>query len=202
MSALYEFDLNYSNTKNIVGVDEAGRGPLAGPVVASAVILDLSNPIPGINDSKKISEKKREELFLKIQENALGIGIGIVGHLEIDTINILNATKKAMITAIQNLKMNFEIILTDATKLDFDQYKVEPIIKGDSKSASIAAASIIAKVTRDRIMKELDSLYPLYNFKQHKGYPTQRHRKLLEQYGPCEVHRKTFSPVRQLLSKS
>lgn len=198
-SALYEFDLNIAGTSLIAGVDEAGRGPLAGPVVASAVILDLNNPIAGINDSKKISENKRKLIAEIIEKEALAIGIGIVDHTEIDRINILNATKKAAELAIKQLQINFSILLTDALKIENLEHEVIPLIKGDSKSASIAAASIIAKVTRDTIMEKFDLQFPQYQFKNHKGYPTKAHRELLMEYGPCEIHRRSFSPVKNLI---
>lgn len=202
MSALYEFDLSISKTEYIAGVDEAGRGPLAGPVVASAVILDLNQPIEGINDSKKLSEKKRFELAKIIKSQALSFGIGIVNHEVIDEINILNATKQAMMEAVNNLNLEFQHLLTDATKLVSPDHNVVSIIKGDSKSASIAAASIIAKVTRDNIMMELDKQYPQYLFKKHKGYPTKAHRELLKELGPCDIHRKSFAPVKQFFNKN
>ena len=181
------------------GIDEAGRGPLSGPVVAAAVILSYSKEIIGINDSKKLSEKKRESLFWEIIEDAKAIGVGIIGAEIIDEINILNASKLAMVRAVEDLNIAPSILLIDALTLPITGFKQIPIIKGDAKSASIAAASIIAKVTRDCIMKEYDTLYPLYGFSSHKGYGTKVHMENLKRFGPCAIHRKTFAPVSALL---
>ena len=170
----YEQELNNKNITLIAGIDEAGRGPLVGPVVAAAVILPFNYKNNEINDSKKLSEKKREELFDIINKDALSIGISIINNKIIDEINILNATKLAMKEAINNLNIKPEHILIDAVKLDID-IPSQSIIKGDAKSISIAAASIIAKVTRDRIMINLDKQFPEYGFKKHKGYPTKKH---------------------------
>jgi len=185
----------------ICGVDEAGRGPLAGPVVAAAVILDLTQPIHGINDSKKLTAAKRNILFDAITKQAIAFGVGIIEHTVIDEINILNATKKAMSVAISNLKIKPTLILIDAVKLDHLAIVSRSIIKGDTLSASIAAASIIAKVTRDKIMTELDAQYPGYLFATHKGYPTKKHISILHDIGPCAIHRKSFSPVKHMLQK-
>ena len=182
--------------KLIVGVDEAGRGPLAGPVVAAACILPRAYINKEINDSKQLSEKKREELFDIIKEDAVAYGVGIVSAEEIDTLNIYEATKKAMKEAIANLKHEFDLILTDAMPLKGYDVEVIPIIKGDAKALPIAAASIIAKVTRDRMMKELGEKYPEYGFEIHKGYGTKKHMDALKEFGPIKgVHRYSYKPV-------
>ena len=187
----------YSNkVKIIVGVDEAGRGPLAGPVVAAACILPRAYINKEINDSKQLSEKKREELFELIKKDAIAYGVGIVSAEEIDTLNIYEATKKAMKEAIANLKHDFDLILTDAMPLKGYDVEVVPIIKGDAKALPIAAASIIAKVTRDHMMVELSKKYPEYGFDVHKGYGTQKHMEALKKYGPIKgVHRFSYKPV-------
>ena len=192
----------YSDKVNlIVGVDEAGRGPLAGPVVAAAVIFARTYINKEINDSKQISEKKREELFNVIKENALAIGVGIVDAETIDRINIYEATKVAMKEAIKNLNHDYDLILTDAMKLENQKVPVIDIIKGDAKALPIAAASIIAKVTRDRIMDELGKQYPEYGFEVHKGYGTKRHMDALKQFGPIEkIHRYSYKPVYKVAS--
>lgn len=182
----------------IAGIDEVGRGPLAGPVVAAAVILDLDVPILGLNDSKKIPLAKRNELFKEISEKALGIGIGIVTPEEIDDTNILRATKKAMIEAYQNLPIIADYLLIDAVKLDVD-ISQKSIIKGDLHSSSIMAASIIAKVTRDQLMVEYDAQYPGYGFSSNAGYGTKEHLEGLKKYGATPVHRKSFAPVSNYL---
>lgn len=183
------FELGYNL---IAGLDEAGRGPLAGPVVAAAVILPKDEMIFGINDSKKISEKKRDELFNKIQETALAIGVGIVDNKTIDEINIFNATKLAMKQAVNSLKMKPDFLLIDALQIADINIKQQSIIKGDSKSISIAAASIIAKVTRDNLVKNYDKEYSGYNFSKHKGYGTKEHYEAIEKYGITPLHRKSF----------
>lgn len=187
----------YSDKVNlIVGVDEAGRGPLAGPVVAAAVIFARTYKNKEINDSKQISEKKREELFNIIKENALAVGVGIVDAETIDRINIYEATKVAMKEAIKNLNHDYDLILTDAMKLENQKVEVIDIIKGDAKALPIAAASIIAKVTRDHIMDELAKEYPEYGFDVHKGYGTKRHMDALKEYGPIKkIHRFSYKPV-------
>lgn len=192
MLCKFENDLFKLNYNLIAGVDEAGRGPLAGPVVAAAVILPKNKLIFGINDSKKISEKKRDELFKIINEVAISIGIGIVDNYIIDEINILNATKLAMKKAILSLKIKPDFLLIDALNLTDINIKQKNIIKGDSLSISIAAASIIAKVTRDRIVNEYDNLYPEYGFKNHKGYGTKKHYEAIKKFGITPVHRKSF----------
>ena len=190
-------DQFYSDDVNlIVGVDEAGRGPLAGPVVAAAVIFARTYINKEINDSKQLSEKKREELFKVIQDDALAIGVGIVDAETIDTINIYEATKKAMGIAIQNLKHRYDLILTDAMKLSGQSVPVIDIIKGDAKCLPIAAASIVAKVTRDHMLNELGKQYPEYGFEIHKGYGTKKHMDALKQFGPIKgVHRFSYKPV-------
>jgi ribonuclease HII len=183
----------------IAGVDEVGRGPLAGPVVAAAVILPEDFYLIGINDSKKLSEKKRDEYFQIIQENAISIGIGIIPPEVIDDINIYEATKKAMNHAVNSLNVLPEVLLIDAMKLS-SPFMEESIIKGDAQSISIAAASIIAKVTRDRMMREYDELYPEYRFGQNMGYGTKEHLDALEKYGVTPIHRKSFSPIKEMVS--
>jgi len=182
--------------KVIVGVDEAGRGPLAGPVVAAACVLARAYKNKEINDSKQLTEKKREELFEIIKKDAIAYGVGIVSAEEIDEINIYEATKKAMTEAINNLKIQFDLILTDAMPLKGFDVEVVPIIKGDAKALPIAAASIIAKVTRDHMMLELDKKHPEYYFADHKGYGTKKHLDALKKYGPIKgIHRYSYKPV-------
>lgn len=189
---LYSYYNEYKDYKLICGIDEVGRGPYAGDVVASAVILDTSDKILYLNDSKKLTEKKREELFDIIKERAISIGIGIVGAKEIDKINILNATYKAMQKAICDLKIKPDILINDAVLIPDISYKQVPLIKGDTLCPAISAASIIAKVTRDRMMKEYDLLYPEYKFAKNKGYGTKEHEEAIRKYGLCEIHRRTF----------
>ena len=196
----FETELYNNGINFIAGIDEVGRGPLVGPVVTAAVILPKDFYDERINDSKKLTEKKRELLYDVIMENALSVGIGMSSPEVIDEINILNATKKAMIEAINNLSVKPEHLLIDAVKLDIDIPQTS-IIKGDAKSESIAAASIIAKVTIDRMMVELDKKYPMYDFKHNKGYGTKKHTEALYQYGPIEEHRKSFAPVSELTNK-
>lgn len=182
----------WKDNKLVAGIDEAGRGPLAGPVVAAAVILPIQTDIPGINDSKKLSQKKREGLFDIIKEKSLSFAIGIVEPDEIDRINILNATLKAMYLAVSQLTPIPNALLIDGINkinMNLDQ---NTITKGDSKCLSIACASILAKVTRDKIMEEYDKIYYEYNFRKHKGYPTKEHLELIKRYGVCKIHRKTF----------
>lgn len=184
----------------IGGVDEVGRGPLIGPVVAACVILPKNFYNAEINDSKTLTEKKREYLYDVIIESAISVGIGVVSAKEIDEINILEATKKAMKEAIKNMNIKPEYLLIDAVKLKTD-IPYEAIIKGDAKSESIAAASIIAKVTRDRMLIELDKEYPMYGFKKNKGYGTKEHLSAIEKYGVLESHRKSFKPVSDYIEK-
>ena len=176
----------------ICGVDEAGRGPLAGPVCAAAVILPEHLQIPGLNDSKKLTDKKRRELFPVIQEQAIAYGIGLASEQEIDEINILQATFLAMRRALEQLTVRPEIALIDGNRETDFGLPVKTVVKGDSLSANIAAASILAKVTRDNIMVELAQQYPEYGFEIHKGYGTKDHYEALRTYGPCPIHRKTF----------
>ncbi len=191
---LKNFDVSFLNgkTKTIAGVDEAGRGPLAGPVVAAAVIFDNDVEIPGVKDSKKLSEKKRESLFDEIIRNSLSYGIGIVYQREIDEINILQATLKAMASAVSQLKNKPDLILVDGNKTFETETEIKPIIKGDAKSFSIAAASIIAKVTRDRIMQIFALDYPEYDWHKNKGYGTKQHIEAIKKFGATEIHRKSF----------
>lgn len=183
----------YKNGYNIVcGVDEAGRGPLAGPVYAAAVVLPKGHIIEGVNDSKKLSEKKRELLFNKIINEAEDFSIAIASAEEIDDMNILNATFLAMKRAVEGLKVNVDFAMIDGNKIPPLNINGMSIVKGDSKSASIAAASILAKVSRDRFMLEMAEKHPYYQFEKHKGYGTKLHYQMLDKYGPCEIHRKTF----------
>ena len=189
----YENELYNQGIELIAGVDEVGRGPLAGPVVCACVILPKDYYNEEINDSKKISEKKREKLYDIIMQNALSVGIGISSEKIIDEINILEATKRAMKEAINNSKIKPQHVLIDAVKLDIDIPSTS-IIKGDAKSQSIAASSIIAKVTRDRMMDELDKKYPQYMFSKNKGYGTKAHIEAIRKYGIIDEHRKSFAP--------
>ena len=190
--AMREFERQYAHCTYICGIDEAGRGPLAGPVAAAAVILPKDCEILYLNDSKKLSPKRREALYDEILEKAVAAGIGLVEASRIDEINILQATFEAMRLAVGKLGIVPEVLLNDAVtipELDLEQV---PIIKGDARSVSIAAASILAKVTRDRLMTEYDNMYPQYGFAVHKGYGTAAHIEALKTYGPCPVHRNTF----------
>lgn len=190
---IYEKDLQNSGYMNIAGVDEAGRGPLCGPVVAAAVILPPNIEIEGINDSKKLTEKKREKVFEQLINNPdILYGIGISDVDVIEDVNILNATKLAMKQAINNLKLTPDYIIIDGNQNIDMTIPSQTLVSGDSKSASIAAASIIAKVTRDRMMREYDEKYPEYNFAKHKGYGTKMHIEAIQKYGLCEIHRPSF----------
>lgn len=192
MSLLNEYENKcWPNNKLIMGIDEAGRGPLCGPLVVACCVLPIGYQNDMINDSKKLSEKKRELLFDQIKQDALFYDVKIVSPKEIDELNIYAATKKAMSELA--LEKDVEYVLTDAMPLD-DNKKVVPIIKGDAKSISIASASIIAKVTRDRIMYELDAKYPEYEYRKHKGYPTKRHIELMEKYGIFDIYRMSYKP--------
>ena len=186
------YEEEYASYGYICGIDEVGRGPLAGPVVACGVILPKDEPILYLNDSKKLSAKKREELYDVIMEKAVAVGIGMVGPERIDEINILQATYEAMREAIGNLSVTPDILLNDAVTIPQVQIQQVPIIKGDAKSVSIAAASIIAKVTRDRMMVEYDRIYEGYDFASNKGYGTKAHIAGLKALGPCPIHRATF----------
>ena len=188
----FENELYLNGYKLIGGVDEVGRGPLAGPVVCAAVILPENCEIVGIDDSKKLTEKKRNELFDKIKEEAIAYNIEFVSEKEIDELNILNATKICMEKAINNLQVKPDIMLIDAVTGLKITCESKSIIKGDSVSYSIGAASILAKVTRDRYMESLDDKYPEYGFKKHKGYGTKQHMDKLREIGPCEIHRRSF----------
>ena len=187
-----EAELHNKGYKYIAGVDEVGRGPLAGPVVAAAVILPEDFDVPGVDDSKKLSEKRREELFDIITERAVAYGIGMADHSIIDEINILQATKLAMKEAISSLQQQPDYILFDAMRIDDLEIPQESVIKGDAKVLAVAAASIVAKVTRDRMMAEYSTEYPGYAFEKNKGYGTKAHYEGLRAYGMCPIHRRTF----------
>lgn len=198
---IYERDLNEQNIFNIGGVDEVGRGPLIGPVVACCCVLPKDFKLDGLTDSKKLSEKKRENFYEYLVKNTI-YGLGIVGPEEIDEINIYMASKKAMLLAIEEVKkkIDLEYVLVDAMPLSLDIPSLS-IIKGDSKSISIAAASVIAKVTRDKMMYELDKKFPQYGYKSHKGYPTRKHIEAINKYGLIEGYRLTYGPVKEVLEK-
>jgi ribonuclease HII len=201
MNNIYEYEKNaYEHGyHNIAGTDEVGRGPMAGPLVAAAVILPEGLEIPGINDSKKLSPKKREELYQIIKEKAIEVTVTFIDVEEVDRLNVYQASKLAMTKCIQKMKHKVDYILTDAMNLDLDIPYLS-LIKGDAKSASIAAASIIAKVERDRYMVEIDAKYPQYGFKKHKGYVTKAHLEAIKKYGVTEMHRKSFAPVQEILN--
>ncbi len=186
------YEHEYEHLGYVCGIDEAGRGPLAGPVVAGAVILPRDCEILYLNDSKKLSEKRREELYDEIMDKAVAAGVGIIGPARIDEINILQADYEAMCEAIGSLSVMPQVLLNDAVTIPQVTIPQVPIIKGDAKSVSIAAASILAKVTRDRLMKEYDDLMPEYGFAQHKGYGTAQHIEALRKYGPSPIHRRSF----------
>lgn len=189
---LYEKAAAQKGYSHICGIDEAGRGPLAAPVFAAAVILPVDVEIPGLNDSKKLSEKKREALFDVIQETAVSCSVAFATEQEIDEMNILQATFLAMRRAVEGLPVPADYALVDGNRMPLLPVQGETIVKGDALSASIAAASILAKVSRDRLMRELDLIYPEYQFGKHKGYGTALHVELLKKYGPCPIHRKSF----------
>ena len=195
----YELELKNKNIKYIGGVDEVGRGPLIGPVVAACCVLNDDFYLEGLTDSKKLSEKKREKFYDYIIQNSV-YGIGIIGPEKIDEVNIYEATKLAMKKAIKEVQKQvpLEHVLIDAMPLSLD-VETTSIIKGDSKSISIAAASVIAKVTRDRMMIELDKKYPMYGYKSHKGYPTKKHIEAINKYGLIDGYRKTYGPVKKIL---
>ena len=199
---MYEIEnrLKESGYNLIAGVDEAGRGPLAGPVYAAAVILPENTIIRGINDSKKISEKKREELYGEITEKALAYCIASVDEKRIDEINILNATFEAMNKAVQGLTSVPDYVIIDGNRISGMTIPHETVVKGDSKSISIAAASILAKVSRDRFICDMAAKYPEYGFEKHKGYGTKAHTEALLKYGPCEIHRRSF--LKKLLGEN
>ena len=195
---IYERELIDSGIKLIGGIDEVGRGPLVGPVVASCVILPINYTLEGLTDSKKLTEKKREKFFDIIMQDAISVGIGIIDENKIDEVNIYEATKLAMIEAINNCQIKPEHVLIDAMPLSIDIPNTS-IIKGDAKSLSIAAASVIAKVTRDRMLLELDQKYPVYDFKNNKGYPTKKHLEAINEHGIIKEHRKSYGPVKDYL---
>lgn len=189
---MFAYEREYADLEYICGIDEVGRGPFAGPVVACAVVLPKDCDILYLNDSKKLSEKKREELYIEITQKAISYGIGIVSEKVIDEINILQATYEAMRIAINNLSVKPDILLNDAVTIPGVDIKQVPIIKGDATSASIAAASIVAKVTRDHMMDDFEKEYPGYGFSKNKGYGTAAHIAGLKELGPCEIHRRSF----------
>ena len=199
---LYEYENElYDKGINLIGgIDEVGRGPLIGPVVAACVILPKNYKLEGLTDSKKLSEKKRDKFYNILMKDAVSIGIGIVDEKEIDELNIYQATKKAMDQAVDNMKIKPEHILVDAMPLELD-IPTTSIIKGDAKSITIAAASVIAKVTRDRMMYELDEKYPMYDLKHNKGYPTKKHLEALKKYGITKYHRLSYGPVKECCNK-
>jgi len=200
---LMEYETKAANQgfRNISGVDEAGRGPLAGPVVAAAVIFSPNIDIVDLDDSKKLSPKKREELFPKIQERATAYGVAVIGHKIIDEINILQAARLAMKQAVDQLNPIPDLLLIDGNQKIESSIDQWAIVKGDSKSLSIAAASVLAKVTRDRIMDDYHKLYPQYAFNRHKGYGTKLHRTLIQEYGPCPIHRSKFKGVSEYINR-
>lgn len=192
LEGMKQFERKYSTYSSICGIDEAGRGPLAGPVVAGAVILPKDCTILYLNDSKQVSASRRNLLFEEIKEKAVSYGVGIVSPERIDEINILQATYEAMHQAIDNMDVSPDILLVDAVTIPNIPIKQVGIVKGDAKSVSIAAASILAKVTRDRLMEEYDTIFPEYGFAGHKGYGSAAHIEAIKKYGPCPIHRKTF----------
>jgi len=192
LEGMREFENKYSDLAYVAGIDEAGRGPLAGPVVAAVVILPKDIFLPFLNDSKKVTEKRRDVLFDEIKQNAIAYGIGIASNTLIDEINILQATYEAMREAINSLEKTPDVLLVDAVHIPDINIKQVGIVKGDAKSVNIAAASILAKVTRDRIMAEYDKIYPEYGFASNKGYGTATHIAALKEVGPCAIHRKSF----------
>lgn len=193
LEGMKEYERKYASCGFICGIDEAGRGPLAGPVVAAACILPTDCEILYLNDSKKLTEKRREELFVEIHEKAVSFGVGIVSPAVIDEINILQATYEAMRQAVEKLSVRPDVFLNDAVVIPgIDESRQVKIIKGDAKSVSIAAASILAKVTRDHMMEEYDRLYPEYGFAKHKGYGTKAHLDAVREHGMCPIHRRSF----------
>ena len=197
----YEKELIDKGIKLIGGIDEVGRGPLVGPVVAACVILPLNYKLEGLTDSKKLSEKKREKFFDILEKDAISIGVGIIDEKKIDEVNIYEATKLAMTEAFNKMKVKPEHVLIDAMPLELS-VPTTSIIKGDAKSLTIAAASVIAKVTRDHMMDELHEKYPYYNFKKNKGYPTKEHVEAIQKYGIIKEHRKTYGPVKDYIEKN
>jgi ribonuclease HII len=195
----YETTARAKGYNAIAGVDEAGRGPLAGPVVAAAVMLAPDSQFTGLDDSKKLSHKTREKFFLIIKEQALSYGIGVVGVEEIDKINILQASLLAMKNAVEDLFDKPNLLLIDGNQRIDTEIKQWTIVKGDSLSQSIAAASVLAKVTRDKLMEQYHAQFPLYEFNKHKGYGTRLHRDLIRKHGPCPIHRRTFKGVSEFI---
>lgn len=195
----YENELWSKGINYIGGIDEVGRGPLVGPVVTACVILPKDFVLEGLTDSKKLTEKKRDEYYDYIMDHALSIGIGMMDNKVIDEVNIYEATKLAMYQAVENSKITPEHVLIDAMKLEKLSMPSTSIIKGDAKSISIAAASVIAKVTRDRMMIELDKKYPMYGFKDHKGYPTKKHLEAIKEYGILDNYRTSYKPVKEVI---
>ena len=196
----YEQELYEKGIELIGGIDEVGRGPLIGPVVTACVILPKNYILEGLTDSKKLSEKKREKFYDILMKDAISIGIGIVDEKEIDKVNIYQATKEAMAQAVDNMEIKPEHILVDAMSLELE-IPTTSIIKGDAKSITIAAASVIAKVTRDRMLDELDKIYPMYDLKHNKGYPTKKHLEAIEKYGITKYHRLSYGPVAKYKNK-
>lgn len=195
---LYEKKYHKKGYKVIAGLDEAGRGPMAGPLVVGMVILNPKKKIEGLNDSKKLSEKKREYLYKEIYDKAIEVQVAVISVSDVDKLNVYQASKKGMIDCLHNANTKIDFVLTDAMPLN-DEYEHEAIIKGDAKSASIAAASIIAKVTRDHIMYDLAKIYPNYGFDKHKGYVTKLHLEAIRKYGICDSHRRSFAPVQEII---
>lgn len=197
----HEEELQDNGFNFVCGVDEVGRGPLAGPCVVAAVIMPLTSRIEGINDSKKLTAKKREKIYEQIMEEAIAVGVSFISESQIDELNIYQAAKMGMLDAISKLSVTPDYVLIDAMPLSELEIPHKSIIHGDAKSASIAAASIVAKVVRDRYMDEMDEKYPGYGFAKHKGYCTKMHVEALEKLGPSPIHRKTFAPVSSYYSK-
>ena len=198
----FEKEAAKKGCKEIAGIDEAGRGPLAGPVVSAAVILPIAFHVPGVTDSKKLSPKKRERLFDEIYAHAVSVGIGIVDPVEIDRINILQASLLAMAIAVENLAPQPDHLLIDGTFPIPSDLSQQPIPKGDALSISIAAASIIAKVSRDRLMQKYHHYYPQFDFPKHKGYPTRAHKEAIRKFGYCPIHRRSFKGVKEYVNSS
>lgn len=203
MNNLYEYEQSLWNQGllMVAGCDEAGRGPMAGPLVAAAVILNPNHVIPGLNDSKKLSAKRREELYEQIMKHAVEVHSTFISVDEVDRLNVYQASKQAMISSLSKMMTTVNYVLTDAMPMEW-RVPCLDIIKGDAKSASIAAASIVAKVERDRYMVELDRTYPIYGFQKHKGYVTKAHLEAIETYGICPHHRKSFAPIQKIMSKN
>ncbi|HKT34952.1 MAG TPA: ribonuclease HII [Nitrospira sp.] len=198
----FELEARRRGYRRIAGLDEAGRGPLAGPVVASAVVLPSRCRLVGCDDSKLLTESEREQLYVVIRERAIGIGIGSASHDEVDRLNILEATRLAMLRALASLAPQPDCLLIDAISLPECSIPIRSIIKGDTLCMSVAAASIVAKVTRDRLMADYHRQYPHYNFLSHKGYCTEEHLQYLATHGPCQIHRRTYAPVADVIAQA